>query len=366
MADEHLNDLVKKQSSHFSPNILVKSWGLDIWFMLGFVLVTILSIYTPPLDTTVVRLILVFVMVMLMPGYAMMAAIFPGKAEIGFAERTVLSIVLSIVMVPLMGFALNFTTWGIRLNDMVISITVFIVLFSAVAVWRRRKIPTEEYADIIKQLNILLTGIFSTSNRKLDKVLTVFVFVAILMMAGTLAYYAIAPMPGEQFTEFYVLGMDGKAANYSMNYYLGDEKPVIVGIANHELRNVTYDLAITLSDGTNNSTLYSERVTLSDNQTMEKAISIKPNLLGDHLKLEFKLYKDGDLSSPYRDLYLWANVASPGVKAPWDTSNATANSTASNVTAVPVEPQAFLGSNNMTANSTASNVTMGPVQPSVP
>jgi uncharacterized membrane protein len=37
-----------------------------------------------------------------------------------------------------------------------------------------------------------------------------------------------------------------------------------------------------------------------------------PNLLGSNMKMEFMLFKDGDMTAPYRDLYLRVNVTGPG------------------------------------------------------
>jgi len=38
----------------------------------------------------------------------------------------------------------------------------------------------------------------------------------------------------EPFTEFYILGPEGKADNYPTDYVLGENGTVIVGIVNHE------------------------------------------------------------------------------------------------------------------------------------
>ena len=47
-----------------------------------------------------------------------------------------------------------------------------------------------------------------------DKVLSVVLVVAILGALGTLGYVIAAPRVGERFTEFYILGAEGKAADY--------------------------------------------------------------------------------------------------------------------------------------------------------
>ncbi len=41
-------------------------------------------------------------------------------------------------------------------------------------------------------------------------------------------------LAGERFTEFYILGLEGKADNYPDELTVGEEGRVILGIVNHE------------------------------------------------------------------------------------------------------------------------------------
>ena len=330
MAHEHSNDLINKPSTvPFDNHSLINSISLDIWLVLGFVLVTLLSVYTAPLDHTFVRFVLGMVMVLLLPGYALLIALFPGRSEMEHRQILVYSVVFSIIVVPMIGFILNFTPSGIRLDDMVISVTAFILLCSVVSILRRRNLPANERISGGLRLNSILSSYFPATDKPMDTILTIIIILSILAVAGTAAYYVILPTPGEQFTEFYILGMDGKATNYSTNFVLGDEKPIIVGITNHERRNMTYILAVTLSNETDHSTLHTDHILLADNKTWENVVSLKPDLIGDQIKMEFKLYKDGNTTSPYRDLYLWVNVTSPG-------QTPSLNTTAGNSTSAPL------------------------------
>jgi len=79
-----------------------------------------------------------------------------------------------------------------------------------------------------------------------DKVLTI-VFLSLLFVciAATI-YIAIMPKPTEPFTEFYILGPNGKAANYPHYLKRGERASVIIGIVNHEHRTVNYTVTIWL------------------------------------------------------------------------------------------------------------------------
>jgi uncharacterized membrane protein len=126
------------------------------------------------------------------------------------------------------------------------------------------------------------------------------------------------PRQGENFTEFYILGPDGRADDFPAGTYLGEQVQVIAGVVNHEYREVPYDPVVRLNDSGNISQLHAERFMLPDNRTWEKMLNITPDRPGRSMKLEFLLYADGDMTVTYRDLHLWINVTDgdPGPLTP--------------------------------------------------
>jgi uncharacterized membrane protein len=58
----------------------------------------------------------------------------------------------------------------------------------------------------------------------------------------------VTPKQGEKFTEFYILGSEGKAADYPTKLRVGQNGTIIIGIANHEYRTVKYTIEIWLVD----------------------------------------------------------------------------------------------------------------------
>jgi uncharacterized membrane protein len=85
------------------------------------------------------------------PGYALISALFPKQGKLGGIERLALSSGLSIAIVPLIGFILNFTPWGIELYPIVISVTLFILAASVVGWYRQRRLePTQRFRVVIK------------------------------------------------------------------------------------------------------------------------------------------------------------------------------------------------------------------------
>lgn len=65
---------------------------------------------------------------------------------------------------------------------------------------------------------------------KLDKVLSLSLMVAI----GYPGYVIASPKPGQEFTEFYVLDVEGKARDYPQQMVLGEPVDVIISMVNHE------------------------------------------------------------------------------------------------------------------------------------
>ena len=211
------------------------SWDLVVIIVLSGLL--ILSILIVP--DFWLRLIIGLPFLLFFPGYALITALFPEKKSLDVVERMALSFGLSIAITPLIGFGLNYTPFGIRLEPILFSVALFIIALSLAAYWRRGGVQ-EPYLPFDPKI---LYGSLMSQYRKekgVDKVLTIILVISILSSVAALAYVVAFPMEGEKFTEFYILGPDGKATGYPHNLTIGQNASVIVGIANHELRQVHY------------------------------------------------------------------------------------------------------------------------------
>lgn len=230
----------------------------------------------------------------------MVAAVFPRRKALDNTERMALSFGLSIAMVPFIGLILNYTLWGVGLYAMLVSITVFIVVASIVAWYRRRRLADAERATV--SFNFSLAPWMGQSS--LDKVLSIILVAAILAAIGTLSYVVAAPKVGEKFTEFYLLGLDGQAVDYPRELKVGEEGKVLVGVINREHEIASYWLEVRLDGVRNNSV---GPLTLKHDEKWEEAISFTPSKAGDNQKVEYLLYKNGQ-GEPYLRLHLWVDV----------------------------------------------------------
>jgi len=284
--------------------------ALDLKLIVAFALVTVTLIYVPYINETIIRSAFGLAMVLFIPGYSLIAALFPKKTDIDGIERAALSFGLSIAVTPLIGLGLNYTPWGIRLDPIVVCLTAFTIICSLVANKRRHSIAQEDrfHIDFSKTFAGAKKEMFLESENRLDRGLTAVLIVSIIISLLVLGYVVVVPKQGEKFTELYILGPNGKAENYPTMFVLGDQQPLIVGVVNHEYRNVTYDLIVALNDSSTITQIYSDRLTIADNQTWEKTIQLKPDRTGSRMKLEFQLYADSNMTEPYREVHLWIDV----------------------------------------------------------
>ena len=277
----------------------------DLIVSILLALATLVFTLTPLADLPV-RIPLGLAMVLFVPGYSLIAALFPKKDDLDGIERLALSFGLSIAVVPLIGLGLNYTPWGIRLTPVVISLAFFTIAMTAIAHVRRMSLAAQDRFSVPFREGVasLKKEALADGKSRLDKVLTVVLIITILMSVFALIYVIVTPKQGEKFTEFYILGPGGKAYDYPTQVQAGNRSIVIVGVVNHEYALVNYTMHLNLD----NTSILKENMTLRHNQTREEPVSYVLNKTGDEQKLEFLLYKEGNFSGPYRDLHLWVNV----------------------------------------------------------
>jgi uncharacterized membrane protein len=284
----------------------------DLLTVIGLVILTDLFVLTPGLSETVLRNILGLPLVLFLPGYALIAALFPAKSDLDGIERTALSFGLSIAVVPLIGLGLNYTPWGIRPLPILISLSIFTFAMCGLAYLRRATLPEADAFEVpFRQMALELKAeILEKPEPGLDRALTVILVLSILLSVTTLVYVVITPKEGEHFTEFYILGPEGMADNYPTNYTLGESGKVVVGVVNHEYRPVNYTMEVRLENKSLPLPEDMQQVTLAHNETWEEPLMLTPPVEGKNMKLEFLLFNETEKNTPYRDLHLWINVTS--------------------------------------------------------
>jgi uncharacterized membrane protein len=109
----------------------------DLFAIILLVILASIFVLVPPLNETPVRALLTYPLMFFAPGYVLVTALFPNDDELSCIERLTLSIGLSIGIVIFIGFALNYTPWGIRTSPILLLVTNFTLIFTLVSAWRR-------------------------------------------------------------------------------------------------------------------------------------------------------------------------------------------------------------------------------------
>jgi uncharacterized membrane protein len=304
----------------------------DLLFCEIWLLATLLAIYLPYLNGSVLRIVLGIPLVLFIPGYALIAALFPGCSDLDGIERAALSFGLSIALVPLTGLALNYTPWGIRLDPVMTCLSILTVALCLIAQYRRARLPQEERFSVPFSAlwQNVLEEFFPASGSRTDRILSLVLLVAIVAAVATTVYVIAVPKEGEKFTEFFILGPDKKASDYPTSIFTGAINSLFIGIGNHEYRTVTYTVEtylvnMTVDETTNTSSVEAMAplgrftVSVPDNQTV-----IQPYFFtapsANFNQLEFLLFKEtvpddsvtgmDRINQSYRDLHLWITVRS--------------------------------------------------------
>jgi hypothetical protein len=121
--------------------------NLSLYLSLVASFATLLAVYALPASFPLVtfRWVLGSMFVLFIPGYVALEALFPKGRELDGIERLALSVGLSLALVPLVGLLLNYTPWGIRLDPIMISLTILTVGLALVAFARRFRLSVERF-----------------------------------------------------------------------------------------------------------------------------------------------------------------------------------------------------------------------------
>lgn len=276
----------------------------DLLIVLIWTILTMVFVLTPVLSDTSIRTLLGIPMVLFIPGYVLIAALFPKKDDLEGVERIALSFGLSIAVVPLLGLMLNFT-FGIRLVPILLSLCSYSIALTIIAASRRETLPIEERFSVpFYKVHKIIDREINTPKSRTDMILTIILVFSIALAVGMIYFVITTPKIGEQFTEFYILDPSGKAENYPTAMKNNSPSTILVGVVNNEYIPLNYTMRVLLDKEVLIDTLFN----LAHNGTWENNVTFAPNKIGNDLKLEFWLFKEDNFTAPYRELHLWVNV----------------------------------------------------------
>jgi uncharacterized membrane protein len=277
------------------------SYIIDIILLLFFTALTLLSIFNPIISNSFLKPVLGIIFIAFIPGYVLISFLFPSNGEISLSERLLLSFGSSVAIVGLVGFILNYTSFGIRLEIIVEILTVIVILFSLLTFLRRRYTNDSYNPEFTPTLSGIKRAF--VKEKGIDKALSIILIILVVLAISMTTYAVVKPKQPEKFTEFYVLGSDGKMSNYPTNLTSSENGNITIVIVNHENVPTSYLLVYNF----NGTTVSENNITLQDGQNISVPLTIVPGNSGKK-EVELLLYKQPDHQNVDLSLRFWVNV----------------------------------------------------------
>lgn len=247
------------------------------------------------------RIILGLPFALFLPGYLLMAVLFPKKDELEGLARIALSIGLSIIIVPLIGLVLNFFSWGVKLLPMMLSLIFFDILLIFLSWYRRTKLPEDQRFALTLNIDLI-----KWSNKtKSTKVIRMALLITVFLFIVTSVIILSSPKIGRKSTEFYITSQDDVTAGYPNQLQAGENGMVKAVIINNEQQKMRFRIEI-WTDGDIIQTI--SPIYLENLEKWEKTVLFKAEKRNDTVKVDFLLFRDGKDIKPYRQLRLWVEI----------------------------------------------------------
>lgn len=283
-----------------------------------------------------VRILALMPIVLFLPGYAMVAALFPegtsrsrslrtlnraelddptgvGYRRIGPAERLALAVALSLAVLPLTAYALNFTPFGIATLPLVAILAGGTILFTVLAAVRRAFVDAE---DRFSAASLLPRGMFAGLGGGTYSVLFVG---SLLVLAASAGVAGLASPAQDQFTETYLVTEEG--GNYTTEN-VGETArnggTVQLAITNQEGSDVSYTTVVQLEQVQSGEVTSAETVDSFSTSVPAGGTERTPYQVqqsgGSNTRLAFLVYEGEPPSDPsrenaYRVVHVWLSSA---------------------------------------------------------
>lgn len=304
----------------------------DLKVILIWIIISLFFFYAPVLNNTILRVVFALPFTLFLPGYVLLSVLYPFKDDLALIERITLSFGLSLGIIPLIGFGLNYTPAGIQLDTLVFALCFFIIVMIFSAQYRRGNLSDDERYEFPVQtiLNGLYVELPHKGKNRIDRIISIFLIISILSVVLIITLVTLFPKENEKFTEFYILNEDKLIADYPRTIFLNGQNTIFLGINNYENHNITYTIEPYLVNAMDNNPqklpimsviqpLNPIKVNVPGNETVLTPYTIVPGNDESNLVV-FLLFNESvpdrnmknldRISSSYRKVYLWIKVVS--------------------------------------------------------
>lgn len=322
----------------------IRSVPADFIAVAAFVVFVDIVVLVVPFQETILRPLLALPLLFFVPGYALLAALFParhdahttdgltgvertsGAQQIAWVERLALSFGASIVLLPILGVVLAVAGLPMTASTVVLSLGVFAVLGMAVGTVRRWQLPPEARFRVPYE-RWVERGRASVTGSRRDVLVNLVLALSIVLAAGGFAYALAAPNDGSAYTEFVLLSEDDDGelvtSGYPEDVTVGEPTELVLGLENYEGETVEYTVVVVLERvdtvGEEVTVVESERVghvttTVEPGETVHERYAVEPSMTGEDLRLSYYLYQDDPPAEPSSEsaaehLFIWIDVS---------------------------------------------------------
>lgn len=262
-------------------------------------------------------------LVLFLPGYSLLAALYPRPQVLSTIVRIALSVAFSVAIVPMLSLLLASSPLRFTRESLLGAVAIVSIALLVIAVCRRLLDRSELDTSVTPS-----GADEAISPQKIGRSASA----ALLLFAVVILFPVVGSAFSERterYTEFYLLESNGTPNASTQRPSPTFGAPLTLGIVNHEGREVGYTIVIHLVNGTPNSTAGEtggsnnaevHRVAVQDGA--QHLLQYTPPAWADNSeRIDFLLYRDVDLdaarlnSGPvdsetgYRSLFLWLHPA---------------------------------------------------------
>lgn len=285
------------------------------------------TIFIPVVRETPLRVPFILAFVLFIPGYVVVAALYPERDDpadrnsadgrdsissarfrsgIGGIERVALSFGLSFVIVPAIAFPLVQWYSGVRLIPIVVALSAFTLIVTAVAAGSRWNVTeTERFSVPYREWLAAGRSRVRSHDSRADAALTVLLVASILLAAGSVGFAVVTLPQEDEFSSLTLLvetdGGELVADGFPTEMNAEESEELVIAVDNHEHRSAEYTLiAVEQSVESDGDELVVDEqreldrfeFQLGHDETELLEYELEPTFAGEDVRIMWLLYVD--------------------------------------------------------------------------
>lgn len=193
-------------------------------------------------DTSLIRFIIACSIIFYIPGHLITGLLFRNRSNLTRLEKVVVSVFFSISLVVIGGILLDISPYRISEESVILLLVYSTLFFSVLELTIRYASNTDVHNAFHLQIKSGMVHVYhNIRDRPLRGIiLLASVIIVVLLMIN------IFVMPGyDPHTVLYIKNQDGSSIwpiDHSMDYHIGQEIDLVVGVVNHERNDMQYEL----------------------------------------------------------------------------------------------------------------------------